>query len=114
MNLLVAAQRIRHGGAVACERRRIEDDQIEARNDAFMRLDGGVVFEPVENIDRVEGAFVPKPVGGGVALGGFNRVGALVKQMDVLRPCPRRVQTESAEETEAVEHLSAIRKLRHG
>ena len=58
MNLLVAAQRIRHGRAVARERRRIEDDQIKSRDDTFVRLDGGVFLEPVENIDGAERTFV--------------------------------------------------------
>src|ERR1035437_2025259 len=114
MNLLVATQRIRHGRAVARERRRIEDDQIEARDDAFVRLDGGIFFEPVENIDGVERTFVCKTVGGGVAFGSFNRVGTLVEQMDVRRTRARRVQTEAAEKTEAVEHLSAFGELRDG
>jgi len=86
MNLLVAAQRVRHRRPVARERRRIEDDQVEARDDAFVRLDGGVVLEPVEYIDGVEGAPVRQPVGGGIALGRFNRIGALVEQMNVCRP----------------------------
>jgi hypothetical protein len=50
MNFLVAAQRIGHGRAIARERRRVEDDQIEFGNDFLVRLDGGVGFEPVENI----------------------------------------------------------------
>src|ERR1035437_168986 len=104
MNLLVTTQCIRHGRAVARERRRIEDDEVEARNDAFVRLDGGIFLEPVENIDGVERTFVRESVGGGVAFGGFNRVGALVEQMDVRSTRARRVQTESTEKTEAVEH----------
>src|ERR1035437_7931069 len=114
MNLLVTTQCTRHGRAVARERRRIEDDEVEARNDAFVRLDGGIFLKPVENIDGVERKFVCKTVGGGVALGGLNRIGTLVEQRDLRRPCPRRVQTEAAEKTEAVEHLSALRELRDG
>ncbi len=114
MNLLVAAQRIRHGRPIACERRRIENYEVEARDDAFVRFDGGVVLEPVENIYRIEGTFVGEAVGGGVAFGGFNRVGTLVEQMNMRRPCPCRVQTEPAQKAEAVKHLSAFRELRHG
>src|SRR5271154_4334130 len=112
MNLLVAAQRIRHGRAVARERRRVEDDEVKTWDDALVRFDGGVVLEPVENIYGVEGAFVREAVGGDVVFRGFNRVGTLVEQMDVRRARACRVQSESAKEAETVEHLPALRELR--
>src|SRR5882672_4109174 len=105
MNLFVAAQRIRHGRAVARERRRVEDNEVEARDDAFVRFDGGVVLEPVENIDGVEGTFFREAVGGGVAFGGFNRILTLVEQVNVCRVCAGRVQSESAEKAETIEDL---------
>ena len=82
--------------------------KIEARNDALVRLDGGLRLEPVENVDCLKGTFFRQAVGGGVAFGGFNRLGALVEQMDVRRAGAGGVQAESAEKAEAIQHLCAF------
>src|ERR1039458_10236 len=111
MNLLVATQRIRHGCAVPREGRRIEDDQIKSRDDALVRLDGGVFLEPVKNIDGAEGKFFREAVGGGVALGGFNRVLTLIEHVDVRRARAGRVQTEAAQKAETIQHLSTFGEL---
>jgi len=88
MDFLVAAQRIGHGRAIARERRRVENDQIESRNDAFVRFDGGVGFEPVENIYDLKRTFFCQAVVGGVAGGRSDGIRALVEQVDIA-PRPR-------------------------
>src|ERR1051326_4564649 len=105
MNLLVAAQRIRHRGAIACKGRRVKHDEIKTRNDSLVWLHGGLGFEPIEDVHGFGGTLVCKAVRGSVALGSSDRVRALIKHVNVRRARPRRVQTKSAEETEAVEHL---------
>src|SRR5208282_6184968 len=79
-----------------------------------MRLDGGVGFEPVENIYDLKRTFFREAVGSGVAYGRGNGISALVEQVDLRCPRARRVQTESAEKTEAIQNLRAPGKLRHG
>ena len=114
MDFLVAAQRIGHGRAVARERRRIENDEIESRNDALVRFDGGVGLEPVENVHGLERTFFRQAVGGGVAGGRGDGIRALVEQMDMRRARARRVQAKPAEKTEAVQNLRVPCELRHG
>src|ERR1039458_3336386 len=79
-----------------------------------MRLDGGVGFEPVENIYDLKRTFFRKAVGSGVADGRSNGISALVEHVDMRCPRARRVQTESAEKTETIQNLRAPGKLRHG
>src|SRR2546425_70928 len=68
MNLFIAAQRVGHGGAIARERRWVENDPVEARNDLFMRLGEGLRLEPVKNISCLERTFGREAVGVGQAL----------------------------------------------
>jgi len=103
MDFLVAAQRIGHGRAVARERRRIKNDEIESRNDALVRFDCGVGLEPVENVHGFERTFFRQAVDGCGAGGRGNGIRALVEEMDMRRACTNRVQAEPAEKTEAVE-----------
>ena len=107
MDLFVAAQGIGHGGAVAGEGGGVEDDKVEPGDDAFVGLDGGVVLEPVEDVDGVEGGVGGEAVAGGVALGGGDGIGALVEEMDVRGAGAGGVEAEAAEEAEAVEDLAA-------
>src|SRR5450756_2003406 len=111
VDLLVAAQGVVYGGAVAGEGRRVEDDEVEARDDAFVRLHGGGGFQPIEDVDGLEGAGLVELVGLGVAPGGGDGIGALIKQMDVTSPGAGGVQAEAAEEAEAVEDIATPRKL---
>ena len=80
----------------------------------LVRLDGGVGLEPVENIHGLERTFFRQAVGGGVAGGRGDGIGALVEQVDMRRARARRVQTEPAEKTEAIQNLRALCELRHG
>ena len=79
-----------------------------------MRVHGGVVLEPVEDVDGVEGAFLRETVRRSVTFGSFDGILALVKHMDVRRARAGRVQAESTEEAEAIQHLSAFAEFRHG
>src|SRR6185436_15908977 len=108
MNFLVAAQCIGHSGSISCERRRIENDRVELRNDFFMRPDGGLRFKPVKNIGSFKRAFRRKPIVGGIAAGGGNRLRALIQGMNMGRSRPRGVQSETTQKTEAIEHLPEI------
>src|ERR1700761_498946 len=113
MDLLISAQRVRHRGAVTCERRRIEDDQVKTRHHSFMRLHRRVRLEPVKDVNGFKRAAVGQAIGGGVALRGGNGIRALVEQMYMRGPGARGVQAESAEKTETIQHLTAFGELRH-
>jgi len=114
MNFLVPAQGIRHGGAIARERGRVEDDEVEFRDELFGGRGFCLCFKPVENIGGFKGALVGEAVGFGVAFGGGDGIGALIEQMDVGCAGAGGVQAEAAEEAEAIEHLGTFREVRHG
>src|ERR1041384_518073 len=105
MDLFVAAQSIGNRGAIASEGRRVEDNEIPARNDLFVRFGSGLSFEPVENIHGFKRAFIGEAVGSRVSGRGSNGVSALVQEMNPGGTRARSVKAESTEETEAVENL---------
>src|SRR5271170_6020821 len=105
MNFFVAAQSIRHGCAVARERRRVENDEVETWNDFFVRLYYSRCFQPIEDVDCFKRTFFRKAVCRGISFGSFNRIGALVQEMDVCCSRTRRVQTEPTEIAETIQHL---------
>src|SRR5207237_9900294 len=50
MYFFIAAPRVGTGGPIARERRRVENDAVETRNDFFMRLGDRLRLEPVKYI----------------------------------------------------------------
>ena len=75
-----------------------------------MRLDGGLGFEPVEDVGGFEGAFISQPIAFGVALRGSNGLRALVQAMDMRRAGTSAVKRESAKKTETIQHLTSARQ----
>src|SRR5258708_32625322 len=104
MNFLVAPQRIGHGGAIACERRRIEHDEIEPWNNFFVWTRGGLRFEPVEDVRGFKGALVRQSVARGMLRGCGDSLGALIDAMHMRRGRARGVQGNAANKRETVEH----------
>jgi len=113
MDLLVAAKRVRYGGSIAREGWGVQDDEIPARNQLFVRLSDRLVLEPVKDIRRLKGAFFHQGIGLGVSLGGRYGVGALVQKMDMSGAGVSGMKTKAAQETETVEDLRPGRKLGH-
>jgi hypothetical protein len=107
VDFLVAAHSVRDGRARAGEGGGIKDNGVEFRDDFFVRLDGGLGLEPVEDIDRFKGAFLADTVGQGIASGGGDSVRALIKAVHVGRARARAVQGETAEKAETIQRLSA-------
>jgi hypothetical protein len=114
MDFFITAQGVVHRGAVAGEGGRIEDDEVETRDDAFVRFHGGGGLQPVEHVDGLEGAGLVHLVGFGVAFGGGDGIRALIEQVDVAGTGARGVQAEAAEEAEAIEDVATFRKGGHG
>src|SRR5437868_174093 len=96
MDFLIAAHGVRYGGTTAGEGRRVEDDRVEARDDSFVRFDGGMGFEPVKYIDGFERAFVREFVRGGDTGGGGDGVRALVQHVNMRGSGAGGMQTEPA------------------
>src|ERR1039458_10840618 len=89
VNLLIAAQRIRHRSTVTREGWRIEHDQIPAGNRFLVRLRDRLRLEPVEDVYRFGGTLLRQAIGGRVTRGGGNHFSALVEQMHVDRKSTR-------------------------
>src|ERR1051325_8779094 len=111
MDFFVAAKRIRNRSSIPRERGRVKDNQIKAWHHFFVRLGGGLGFQPIEYVRSFKGAFVCKIIYLRIACGGRNGIGALVHEMNVCRAGARSVQAKSAEETEAIENLCTVREF---
>ncbi len=111
MDFFVAAHGVGNGGACAGERRRVEDDAVEFRDDFLVRTDRGLGFQEIEDVDGLEGALIGESVLLGVTLGGSVGVGALVEGVDLDGAGSRAMQGESAHEAKTVEDLAAIDQL---
>lgn len=108
MDFFVAAQGARDGSAISGEGWRVKDDEVPAGDNLFVRLRGGLGAEPIEHVGGFEGAFVSQSIGGSVAGGSRNGIGALVEEMDLGGTSARGVEAEPAEEAEAIEDLRAF------
>src|SRR5215831_13453963 len=108
VDFLVAAKGVGNGGAIAREGRRVEHDQIKSRRNFFVRLHRGLRLEPIENVHGFKGAFFRQSIICGMTLCLFNGFLALIQEMDMICSRPNGVQAETAQETEAVQDLSAF------
>ena len=107
VNLLIAAERIRHSGAIARERRRVEDYAVKAWNGFFVRLRGRMSLQPIEHVGSFKRTFFRQTIRRGVTGGGGGGFFTLIQGMNLVGARPRGVQRKPAEETETVEHLPA-------
>src|SRR5690349_19911529 len=113
MNLLVASQGIRHGGAIARERWWIKNNAVPPRNNFLVRFDCSLSLEKVEDIRTFERALFTKAIRNSVSSCRSDGVSALVQKMDLGSARARSMQSKPAQETEAVENLCAFRELRY-
>lgn len=83
MDFLVATERVWNSRAVPGERRRIEDDEVESRNQFFVGRRDGLRLEPVKYISGLKGTLSGQSVHSGVLLGYGDSLLALVDCMDL-------------------------------
>src|SRR5258706_2514319 len=105
MNFFVTAQRILDRSAVACKRGWIEDNNVKARNELFVRGGRRVVFQPIKDVGSFERAVLRQTVRLSVTGSHGDGVLALVHSVDVSGATACRVQREPTEERETVEDL---------
>lgn len=112
VDFFVSTQGVRHGCAVTREGWRIEDDEVPAGDDFFVRFRDSLGFEPIKNISGFERAFFRKAVRGGITRCSGNGVGTLIQEMDLgCAAATRGVEAKAAKEAEAIEDLRAFSEI---
>src|ERR1043166_5601775 len=78
MDLLISPQRVRNGGAVSCERWRIEHNQVPPRDNFFVRFAVGLSFKPIKDIAYFERTLLFESIGDCIAPGCCDSLRTLV------------------------------------
>src|SRR5688572_5844141 len=100
MNFFVAAESVWNGSAVSGEGRRIENDQVVARDDLFVWAGSRLGFEPIEDIRCFERTAFGDAVNLGIFRRGRDSLGTLVQSMHAGGAGFGSVEGEAANEAE--------------
>src|SRR5437870_1405497 len=83
VNLLISPQSVRNRRSISRKGRRVQDDEVEARDHLFVRTRGRLGFEPVEDVSTFERTLFRQSVLGSIPLGRPYRFGALIDTVNM-------------------------------